>query len=49
MLCQTMRYKKTTDVYFETTSDLDHAVFTKSQRRKQKNSYVNLFRTFVSL
>lgn len=48
MLCQPMKYKKTTDVYFETTSALGHASFTKLQY-PQKNSYVNLFRPFIFL
>ena len=35
-LWHTMRYEETTNVYFETIFDLDHAIFKRSQRWKQK-------------
>lgn len=35
-LWHTMRYEETTNVYFETLSDLKHAVFKRSQRWKPK-------------
>ena len=35
-LWHTMRYEETTNVYFETMSDLDQAVFKRSQRWKPK-------------
>jgi len=35
-LWHTMRYEETTNVYFETISNLDHAIFKRSQRWKPK-------------